>query len=105
MIGTGQRVDQHHERIIAARVFHIADGVRRIDIDIIGNLRLLGITGRMQLIARRGSEIPIVAQDCVNHIHTRLGINAFNENRFGGKMPIDPPFEACGILVDVVVDH
>ena len=81
-----QRVQQLQQRLSPTDILHIADGVRRIDVDIVGNLGLLGIAGRMQLITCRRSEIAVVVQDGVNHIDTCLRIDTLDENRLGGKM-------------------
>ena len=53
MVFTGQRVHHHHQGILASSVLDCTNGVRRIDIDIIGYLGFLGITlGKNSVIGR-----------------------------------------------------
>ena len=42
-----QRVHQLHQRLLTSRVFHVTNCIRWIDVDIVGDFGLLGVTGRM----------------------------------------------------------
>ena len=53
MIDPCQRVHHLQNGLVAAHILHIADGIRRVDIHIIGNLGLFGVTGRMKLVTGR----------------------------------------------------
>ena len=104
-VGTCQRIHHHHKRVLAVDILHIADGVRRIHVHIIGNLSLLRVLLGMNLVTGRRSEVTVVAQDCVDHIDTGIGIDTPDEHGFCGKVLVEPALETGGILVDVVVNH
>ena len=104
-VGAGQRIHHHHEWIVTVDIFHIADGVRRIHVHIVGNLSLLRVLLGVNLITGRRSEVTVVAQDGVDHIDTGLGIDAPDEHGLGGKVLVEPALETGGILIDVVVNH
>ena len=104
-VDPGQRVHHLNQGFLAADILHVADGVRLVNVDVVGYLGLLGIAARMKRVGCRRGEIAVVAQDGIDHVHTRLGIHSPDEHRLGGKVLVQPSLEARRVLVDVVVNH
>ena len=103
-IAESERVDHAVER---RRVGQQGDHFHRIGrtwSDSISDLGFPGVATLDKLIARRASEIAIIVQDLVDHLHAHFGTHVRHKHGLGHKFLIKPVLQTRLGVAPVVVD-
>ncbi len=103
-MGAGQRVDDASLGVGGLEVTDGADAVGLGHVHIVGDARLLGALALVERVAGARGEVAVVAQQGVDHVDARGGLDALYGDRTCRKVLVEPAFEAFGVGVDAVVN-